>query len=310
VQIYIKMNYRLIFVTIFLLSSMNEIPAQVSYSGLHSWYHPHSISMAGSGFGIVSVESDIKNPALLNEKKDSFDISILYYPVQINAGLVSVSKIFGNRTFSMSLRYMDYGLFSGFDEEGISTGSYTSQESWVTVSMGERKIDRKFAWGATLGGFFTQLESYRSNVITITIGTLLYIDKMAATVGLSMVNNGVVIRQFTNNNDHLPVTFVGSFTKKLKHLPLEISLDIGKEKGSPDWIRLGGIFTLNHRLQLRWGTSSDKLKHKTGLNMTEDYLGSTGAGISYGYNQFNFDLSGFFLGTGGWISGFSLTVLL
>lgn len=304
------MNYRLFFVTIFLLSSAKEIQAQKSFTGLHSWYHPHSISMAGSGYGIVSVESDIKNPALLNEKKDSFDISILHYPAQINAGLVSVSKIYGNRTCSMSFRYMDYGLFSGFDEDGISTGSYTSQESWITVSMGARQTGRKLAWGATLGGFFSQLESYSSNVITLTVGALLYIDKMEATVGLSMVSNGVVIRQFTNNKDRLPVAFVGSFGKKLKHLPLEISLDIGKEKDSPGWIRLGGIFTLNPGLQLRWGTSSDKLKQKTGIDITEDYLGSTGLGISYSYNQFNFDLSGYFLGTGGWISGISLTILL
>ena len=289
---------------------MNDIQAQVSYHGLHSWYHPQSISMAGSGYGIVSAESDIKNPALLNEKKDSFDISILHYPAQINAGLASVSKIFGDRIYSMSLRYMDYGLFSGFDEDGISTGSYTSQESWITVSMGERQTSRNLAWGATFGGFFSQLESYRSNVITLTVGALLYIDKMEATMGLSMVNNGVVIRQFTNNKDRPPVTFVGSFAKKLKHLPLEISLDIGKEKDSSGWIRLGGIFTLNHGLQLRWGTSSDKLKQKTGINMTGDYLGSTGVGISYSYNQFNFDLSGYFLGTGSWISGISLTILL
>ena len=289
---------------------MNDIQAQVSYHGLHSWYHPQSISMAGSGYGIVSAESDIKNPALLNEKKDSFDISILHYPAQINSGLASVSKIFGDRIYSMSLRYMDYGLFSGFDEDGISTGSYTSQESWIIVSMGERQTGRNLAWGAAFGGFFSQLESYRSNVITLTVGALLYIDKMEATMGLSMVNNGVVIRQFTNNNDRLPVTFVGSFSKKLKHLPLEISLDIGKEKYSPGWIRLGGIFTLNHGLQLRCGTSSDKLKQKTGINMTGNYLGSTGVGISYSYNQFNFDLSGYFLGTGGWISGISLTILL
>ena len=289
---------------------MNDIQAQVSYHGLHSWYHPQSISMAGSGYGIVSAESDIKNPALLNEKKDSFDISILHYPAQINSGLASVSKIFGDRIYSMSLRHMDYGLFSGFDEDGISTGSYTSQESWITVSMGERQTGRNLAWGATIGGFFSQLESYRSNVITLTVGALLYIDKMEATMGLSMVNNGVVIRQFTNNKDRLPVTFVGSFGKKLKHLPLEISLDIGKEKDSPGWIRLGGIFTLNRGLQLRWGTSSDKLKQKTGINMTGDYLGSTGLGVSYSYNQFNFDLSGYFLGTGGWISGISLTILL
>ena len=105
-------------------------------------------------------------------------------------------------------------------------------------------------------------------------------------------------------------TSLGSFGKKLKHLPLEISLDIGKEKDSPGWIRLGGIFALNHGLQLRWGTSSDKLKQKTGINITEDYLGSTGLGISYSYNQFNFDLSGYFFGTGGWISGISLTILL
>ena len=304
------MNYRLFFVTIFLLSSVKEIQAQKSFTGLHSWYHPHSISMAGSGYGIVSVESDIKNPALLNEKNDSFDISILHYPAQINAGLVSVSKIYGNRTYSMSLRYMDYGLFLGFDEDGISTGPYTSQESWITLSMGERQAGRNLAWGATLGGFFSQLESYRSNVITLTVGALLYIDKMEATMGLSMVNNGVVIRQFTNNKDRPPVTLVGSFAKKLKHLPLEISLDIGKEKDSLGWIRLGGIFTLNHGLQLRWGTSSDKLKQKTGINITEDFLGSTGIGISYSYNQFNFDLSGYFLGSGGWISGISLTIIL
>ena len=52
---------------------MNKIQAQTSYSGLQSWYHPHSTSMAGSGFGLVSVESDIKTPQIKKQKMANFD---------------------------------------------------------------------------------------------------------------------------------------------------------------------------------------------------------------------------------------------
>ncbi len=93
-------------------------------------------------------------------------------------------------------------------------------------------------------------------------------------------------------------------------MPLQLSIDIGYELTSLSWFRFGGIFQLPYRFQLRAGMSSDKYFQKTGNSISSDYLGSSGVGLSYAYGRYSFDISGYFFGTGGWISGIGTSIKL
>tara|TARA_B100000809_G_scaffold51158_2_gene46336 strand:+ start:1803 stop:2123 length:321 start_codon:yes stop_codon:yes gene_type:complete len=79
------------FLYFYIVFAIQLLSAQTSYPGLNTWYHPQSIAMAGAGFSMLSVESDIKNPALLNERKRSLHFALLLYPAKIEAGIISLS---------------------------------------------------------------------------------------------------------------------------------------------------------------------------------------------------------------------------
>ena len=298
------------FLYFYIVFAIRLLSAQTSYPGLNTWYHPQSIAMAGAGFSMLSVESDIKNPALLNERKGSLHLALLLYPAKIEAGIISLSMPRSKRVYSFGLRHLNYGFFDGYDEYGNQTGPYTSGDEWLTVSVGERRKGNRIALGGTLGGFFSQLESYQSFLITFTVGALLYIDEFDAKLGLSLGNYGFIFKRYTRTNEQLPTRLVGSFVKKLAHLPLQLSIDIGYELTSLSWFRFGGIFQLPYRFQLRAGMSSDKYFQKTGNSISSDYLGSSGVGLSYAYGRYSFDISGYFFGTGGWISGIGTSIKL
>ena len=305
------MKLRFIFYLFFYVGFVVQfLAAQRSYPGLNTWYHPQGIAMAGAGYSMLSVESDVKNPALLNERKESLHFSLLLYPAKIEAGIISVSFRSGKRVYSLSLRHLNYGFFDGYDEDGNQTGSYTSGDEWLTVSVGGRKRGNRIAWGGTLGGFFSQLESYQSVLMTLTVGALLYIDEIDAKLGLSIENYGFVFKRYTHAIESLPTTVIGSFAKNLAHLPLEVSVDIGYVLTGSAWFRLGGIFQLPYGIQLRGGMSSDKYYQKTGNSLSADYFGSSGLGLSYGYRRYSFDISGYYFGIGGWISGIGLSIKL
>ena len=128
--------------------------------------------------------------------------------------------------YSFGLRHLNYGFFDGYDEYGNQTGPYTSGDEWLTVSVGERRKGNRIALGGTLGGFFSQLESYQSVLMTFTVGALLYIDEFDAKLGLSLGNYGFIFKRYTRTNEQLPARLVGSFVKKLAHLPLQLSIDV------------------------------------------------------------------------------------
>ncbi len=79
-------------------------------------------------------------------------------------------------------------------------------------------------------------------------------------------------------------------TKKLKYLPLELSVDGSwwskEERGV---LRVGGEFKLPHDLYLRWGTSSYKLGQMT-QNLYRDIITGTALGVGLKIDKLAVDL--------------------
>ena len=85
-----KPEIRVGLIFLFLAIAWISRPLLTNIPGL-SALDDSSIAMAGAGFSMLSVESDIKNPALLNERKRSLHFALLLYPAKIEAGIISLS---------------------------------------------------------------------------------------------------------------------------------------------------------------------------------------------------------------------------
>ncbi|NOZ03895.1 MAG: hypothetical protein GXO92_04710 [FCB group bacterium] len=299
---------RLLFCFLLLLSG--GMRAQSAYSGLENWFHTETLSMAGAGGTLSSVESDRLNPAALGELPRQFHLSFLRYPADINAESLSLILPAGRGFYALGLRHLNYGLFEGFDADGQSTDNYTAGDTWVTLSAGETLKSRKISWGITAGLFLSRLENYQSTALVFTPGILFDIKSVNGKLGISLQNLGKVIDRYTRVRERLPTTVVTSVSKRLEHLPLELFVDGGYRLTTETfWLRLGGIFRLPYNFQLKWGTNTDKFSQQTRTNIGKDFIGSSGVGLSYRFEEYHFDLGSYFYGTGGWISsiGFGVT---
>ena len=299
----------LLFFCFFILPS-GGIQAQSAYSGLENWFHSESLSLAGSGGALSSVESDRLNPGALGELPRQFHLSFLRYPADINAESLSLILPAKRGFYALGLRHLNYGIFEGFDTEGQPTDNYSAGDTWVTLSTGRTLKSQRIAWGITAGLFLSQLGNYQSTALVFTPGILFNIKSINGKLGFSIQNLGKIIDRYTRAREQLPTTVVTSVSKSLQHLPLELFIDGGyRLTTGTSWLRLGGIFQLPYKFQLKWGTNTDKFSQQTRTNITNDFLGSSGIGLSYRSKEYHFDLGSYFYGTGGWISsiGFGVT---
>ncbi len=295
----------------FILAAAAIITAQSSYHGLVSWYSPESVSMAG-GISPLSDEIDRINPAYLADVSQArASLSMVKYPAGIQGKMINVIFPKSKKVWSVSLRHLNYGKFTGMDEDGYLTGEYQSGDTWLNVSAAKSiaKIRSKIGWSA--GIFMSQLEQYQSVVLTFTPGIVFQMQSIDANLGLSLRNFGYPVTTYTDRKESLPTELTGTITKKLAHLPLELNAGINFGINDNNMSgTIGGVFDLPHNTKFRWGVSSDKQSQITQIDLSQDYIAGTGLGVGFASRTVEISVGGYAYGTGGWVSGAGIKLYL
>ena len=86
-----------------------------AYANTNSFTSPSCFSMGGAGSLSLSVNTQMKNPAVFNHSR-SLTTSIVKYPALINSQSVNINLPNQNTAFSYSLKYLSYGVFNGYNE--------------------------------------------------------------------------------------------------------------------------------------------------------------------------------------------------
>ncbi len=280
-----------------------------AYPGMQNWYHPHRMALAGSGGAFSSVTSDVINPASLLTLKKQFDVSFISYPANISAQSFHLVLPGKASVTAYGLRHMNYGLFEGRDQYNLVTDLYSASDTWFDYSASGHSSQWPISWGVSAGLFFSSIEKKQSVVILFSTGILFDISKQNSRIGFSLLNMGSVIKTFTGEEESLPAAFVTSFSKQLAHLPLELGIDLVKEFDlEVISIRLGGIFTLPYNLQLKLGTTSNRIDQAIFKNVSKNLLTDLGIGLVWKYNNYSFESSVYSYGPGGWITGFAVGI--
>jgi hypothetical protein len=284
----------------------------------------------GSNF-ISSVDNDLSqawnNPAALNSSMDKHVFaSYNNYISDINTGYFSYGKTLKNKgTFSLGILYLDYGTFNGYNEGGISTGTFKAQDQCFSLSYG-KQLNRKFRVGANAKYIYSIYESFVSNGLSTDLSAIytdsakqLNITAFARNIGFQAIPYSGTERQ------GLPLEMAITISKRLEHLPFRYHLifsnlqkpdfrynisETGEkdENGNPKLrsmtmgdnilrhIALGGELNLSKHFVVRFGYNHMKRK-EMGQEQKRGTAGfSWGLGFKVSKFQISYGSAGYFYG--------------
>ena len=283
--------------------------SQTTLYGLDGWYHIETISTAGGAGAVPSSDSDKINPAGIAVLAKQIQFGLVKYPAGINAQSAMVVKSLNNSNIAIALRHLSYGSFVSTNEEGIENGTYTASDTWLNTSWARNT--KNINWGATGGIFFSSLESYNAAAIVFSTGVIYDYVKNDIRIGISLSNFGMFVTRYTEQKEKLPAKIILSASKGLAHLPLDLNIDIGFNLYNKNtYWRFGGIIVLPYDLQLAFGVNSNNITQRTENNLTKNFSGSSGLGITYAHKKYSIGIGGYFYGTGGWIYGTGFNIKL
>jgi len=222
-------------VLLVLLVNTLFVSAQIGGSNTYEFLNvPVSARVGALGGSLIAVKDNdptltLTNPSLMNEDMSGMTtLSYLNYFADINHGYASYIKDFKKAgTYSLGLKYIDYGTFLETDEGGNELGNFSAGEYAFVVGWGKR-IDSLFSVGANLKTIYSNLYTYNSVGVGLDFSATYYNKEKEFTVAAVIKNVGTQLKPYVKGTEKEPIPFeiqVG-ISKKLKYVPFRLSVDL------------------------------------------------------------------------------------
>lgn len=219
---------------IFLILTPIIVSAQLGGSRTYEFLNiPVSARVGAMGGSVVSVYDDdvnlgLENPSLYQQTMDkNLSLTYLNYFSDINYGYVSYTKDFKKiGTFSSGIKYINYGKFKETDEGGNELGTFTAGEYAFVLGWG-KQIDSSFYLGANLKPIYSNLYEYNSFGLLTDVAVTYYNKENEFSTAIVIKNLGTQIKPYVEGNkEKVPFEVQAGLSKKLKHVPLRMSLTL------------------------------------------------------------------------------------
>jgi len=171
----------------------------------------------------------LNNPSLLTPEMHSMvSLTYLNYFADINYGFASYTSNFNKLgTFSGGIKYITYGKFLETDDGGNELGEFTAAEYAFVLGWG-KSIDSLFSIGANLKPVYSNLYTYNSFGLVGDVSATYYNPKREITTAIVVKNIGAQLTTYVDGGEREPMPFEVQMgvSKKLKHVPLRLSLNL------------------------------------------------------------------------------------
>ena len=268
--------------------------SETSFPGMDIFTSSANLSMGGAGYLKPSPLSSNINPSIYGGKV--FSASIIKYPAGIASQNVGISFLFKNKTFGkLSINNISYGIFEGYNENLISTGTYSASDTKISASYGKEILRLPIKLGVQSSFYFSNYGEYTFNIFSFSTGFSFRAEEQKFKVGMSIHNLA------TSSSDlvvDLHPRLVISGSKKLKYLPLSLFLDLTSENSSVLTLFIGGEFDINKNLQFRFGSSNRKFNQNIKKDIFSSVIGASGFGFGYKKKDILINYSIYMFGTG------------
>jgi len=279
------------------------------YSILETPFHLRTLSMSGTGVSdSKGLDASSMNPALLSRGSNSWQVSIIKHPADINSMMIEKTSVVGKSYWSFTLKHMDYGNFVQRDENQTETGEFSAGDTWLSASL-SRSLFSFLDAGFSAGFLNSQIENVSSSVFLISLGLSWELKRFETVVGISIKNKAFILKKYTDFRETVPTSAAVGISKRLAHLPLQILLE-GEwwSDNAKGVIKIGGEFSLSHGMFLRWGTSTYRIDQSTG-DLSNDILTASSVGFGLTIQKMSVDIGLQNNGIGGIVSGVGFSLL-
>lgn len=206
---------------ILLWACVFPVSAQTGRSAYEFLEIPTSSRVYGLGGCNVSlVDSDVmlsqQNPAMLgSEIGTTLGISYMHYMGSANFAGARFGHSVGERgAWAAGIRYLNYGVISGFDHTGASTGSFTPVDMVFEGTFSHDFTDR-LRGGISMKFLYSNYEQYTALALAADLGINFYDPDHDLSLSAVLKNMGGQIKRFQDNYDHLPFDVQLGLTKGL-----------------------------------------------------------------------------------------------
>lgn len=165
------------------------------------------------------------NPASLNEDTHgALSLSYLNHLSDLNAGFIAYSRHVDRvGSLGAGLRFMSYGEFDEADENGERTGTFSASDVALTVGAA-RAYRENLRYGANVHAVLSSIDVYRASALAVDVGVLYTIPSQRLTFSASVNNLGVTLSSLGTTRDELPLDVRLGVAKRLRYLPLLLSV--------------------------------------------------------------------------------------
>lgn len=186
------------------------------------------LAMGGTCISVVEPDMSLaeQNPSLLcPEMAGQMSLCYSCYLGDINMGYAAYAGRFLNvGGWSVGMRYIDYGNFSGYDEQGISTGSFGVKDMSLQAAIGY-PVNDKLRIGGQAKFLYSSYESYSAFALGVDLGLNYYDEATGSSVSLTATNLGGQFKAlYEERKESLPTQINLGWSRELQHLPFCVSV--------------------------------------------------------------------------------------
>ena len=291
---------------LFILFVIAGLFGELYSSSSNTFTSVRHLTMAGAGYLYPSFVAMKTNPSSFRNYR-SIESSIIKFPADIISQ--SIGYGFQQKTgyCSFSLAHLSYGVFDGYDENGIFTNTYSSSNTRISGAYAHQLKKLPVFIGSKISWVSSDLGNEKENLLKLSMGKNIVLKNLQTSLGFSFHEIGIL---GGDNNEKYSMLVVASISKKLAHLPLTTYFDLG----TSDFFRtneyfFGGIFSLKNKLMISYGTSSRKISQNINKNFLKTVFGATGFGLSYNTGNIIIEYGSYLYGTGAKANGFSVEAM-
>ncbi|MGB8490010.1 MAG: type IX secretion system protein PorQ [Bacteroidales bacterium] len=227
------MAKRIILIVIFSTLALSSYPQtggddvyeflNLTYSGLVSSAGGSNVSLTGRNINLSWF-----NPSLLDRSMDhSLALNYVNYFAGINYGMAMYShSLPSDANIAGGIVYLNYGSFTGADESGNITGSFSASE-YAFSFIYSRELDSAFAVGVNIKPVVSHLEKYTSLGFAFDLGVSWHNRSNLLSAGLVIRNIGYQITRYAGEpRRNPPFEIEAGASARLAHAPLGFSLTL------------------------------------------------------------------------------------
>lgn len=207
------------------LLCFSQVGGESTYQFLNIVASPRQAALGGKVFTNVDydVTQALFNPATINTEMDN-QLALNYssYLGGISFGNASYAYTVDRRTqtFHGGITYINYGSFEGYDENNVSTGSFSGSETALSFGYALQLGYSDFYFGSSLKLITSKLEQYDSFGAAVDLGLLYINEDLDFHAALVVRNLGTQITTYADLNERLPFEVGFGISQRLEHVPI------------------------------------------------------------------------------------------